>query len=139
MKLVFVDTFFWTAFTNPQDAYHQQAIMLYQSLSHARLVTTDEVLVEFLNFFCLGGGYTRYGVTQRVRDILQDDQTQVVPQTRESFLAGLDLYSQRLDKGYSLTDCISMNTMWEMGIMEVLTHDRHFTQAGFAILFSSEA
>ena len=34
-----------------------------------------------------------------------------LPQTRSSFLAGVELYRARPDKGYSLTDCISMQTM----------------------------
>lgn len=60
----------------------------------------------------------------------------MVEQTHQSFLLGLDLYQNRLDKGYSLTDCISMNTMRQLGITEILTHDRHFTQEGFVILFN---
>jgi predicted nucleic acid-binding protein len=44
---------------------------------------------------------------------------------------------QRSDKGYSLTDCISMIIMRQMGIAEVLTHDKHFTQEGFSILFQN--
>jgi len=39
------------------------------------------------------------------------------------------------DKGYSLTDCISMIVMKQRGIIEVLTHDKHFTQENFRILF----
>ena len=35
---------------------------------------------------------------------------------------------------YSLTDCISMETMRAEGIREILTHDNHFTQEGFTIL-----
>ena len=50
------------------------------------------------------------------------------------FFEGLALYGSRLDKGYSLTDCISMNAMRERGITDVLTHDDHFTQEGFNIL-----
>jgi uncharacterized protein len=41
----------------------------------------------------------------------------------------------RLDKGYSLKDCISMHTMRQRGISEVLTNDRHFEQEGFRALF----
>jgi predicted nucleic acid-binding protein len=37
--------------------------------------------------------------------------------------------------GYSLTDCISMDTMRQLGIAEVLTNDRHFEQEGFRALF----
>ena len=52
-----------------------------------------------------------------------------------SFEAGLRLYEARPDKGYSLTDCISMQVMRREGIREVLTFDRHFEQDGFRILF----
>lgn len=46
----------------------------------------------------------------------------------------MELYGARLDKGYSLTDCISMYVMREHGLTEVLTHDQHFTQEGFRTL-----
>jgi uncharacterized protein len=69
-----------------------------------------------------------------VRDLLTNPAIQVIPQSRQSFLAGLALYEARPDKAYSLTDCISMATMRDQGIMDVLTHDAHFTQEGFTIL-----
>jgi uncharacterized protein len=59
----------------------------------------------------------------------------VIPQSRESFLAGIALYDARPDKEYSLTDCISMQTMRREGLTEVLTNDRHFEQEGFRALF----
>ena len=62
----------------------------------------------------------------------------VVPQSRESFLSGLALYSARPDKRYSLTDCISMQTMRREGIDEALTSDRHFEQEGFQALFRAD-
>ena len=43
-------------------------------------------------------------------------------------------HKSRPDKAYSLTDCISMETMRHEGISEILTHDAHFTQEGFTIL-----
>jgi len=46
----------------------------------------------------------------------------------------LALYEARLDKEYSLTDCISMAAMRQEGIIEILTRDGHFTQEGFIIL-----
>ena len=55
--------------------------------------------------------------------------------TRESFLSGMALYEARPDKGYSLVDCISMQTMRKEGLTEVLTNDRHFEQEGFRALF----
>jgi predicted nucleic acid-binding protein len=60
----------------------------------------------------------------------------VLPQSRDSFLAGLRLYELRLDKAYSLTDCISMEIMRREKLDEVLTHDEHFSQEGFRPLLT---
>jgi uncharacterized protein len=69
-----------------------------------------------------------------VRDLLNDPTVTVIPQSRQTFLAGLALYEARPDKEYSLADCISMAAMRQEGITEVLTHDDHFTQEGFTRL-----
>jgi hypothetical protein len=45
------------------------------------------------------------------REIFQYPIVTIVPQSRESFLAGLSPYRARPDQGQSLTDCISMHTM----------------------------
>ena len=58
----------------------------------------------------------------------------VVRQTPDLFDAGLALYRRRLDRGYSLTDCMSMIVCRERRIGDVPTHDRHVEQEGFAIL-----
>jgi uncharacterized protein len=73
-------------------------------------------------------------VTLNVREILLNRNVEVIPSSHESFLAGLTLYLARHDKGYSLTDCISMNVMREQGLTDVLTTDHHFTQEGFRVL-----
>ena len=44
-------------------------------------------------------------------------------------------YEARPDKGYSLTDCISMQAMRREELTDVLTNDRHFEQEGFRALF----
>ena len=67
-------------------------------------------------------------------DILADPEIVVRPQSHQSFLSGFALFKARPDKGYSLTDAISMEAMREEGLTEVLTHDGHFTQEGFTIL-----
>ena len=67
--------------------------------------------------------------------MLSDAAVDVLPQSRQSFLSGLALYEARPDKEYSLTDCRSMLAMKNLGVTEVLTHDHHFTQEGFTILF----
>ncbi len=69
-----------------------------------------------------------------VHRILDNPDIETSPHTRKIFLSGLELYENRLDKNYSLTDCISMHAMRERGLTEVLTHDKHFAQEGFSLL-----
>ncbi|HEX8465986.1 MAG TPA: hypothetical protein VF627_15335 [Abditibacterium sp.] len=66
--------------------------------------------------------------------MLASGEVEVRPQTRAQFLAGLALYEARPDKEFSLTDCISMQMMRELGIFEVLTHDHHSAQEEFVAL-----
>lgn len=67
--------------------------------------------------------------------MFQDLGVRVILQTHDSFSAGLAFYRARADKGYSLTDCISMQVMRREGLTDVLTSDRHFEQQGFNALF----
>ncbi len=138
MNAVFVDTFYWVALTNPHDNWHHRVKEASQSLGPVRMLTTDEVLVEFLAFLSKEGRDLRKAAVTLVRRIRDNPNITVVPQSRVSFEAGLRLYSDRLDKQYSLTDCISMETMRQYGLTDVLTHDQHFSQEGFSILLKGD-
>ena len=138
-RAVFADTFYWVAVTNPKDSSHRRALTLSASLRDVPIITTHEVLTEVLAYFAGRGTRSRTQATRNVRRILSVPTIRVIPQSQESFLAGLELYEARPDKGYSLTDCISMNTMKTEGITDILTNDVHFTQEGFRALFRSRA
>ena len=90
--------------------------------------------MEFLSAYAGRGAYLRQEALKTVRAILGNVHVTVLPQTHESFMKGLDFYASRADKAYSLVDCISMDTMRQIGLTEVLTNDHHFTQEGFTIL-----
>src|SRR5262249_11788075 len=100
-----------------------------------RIITTDEVLTEFLNALAGTGPVGRAYDGATVHDIRNDPHVDVLPQTRADFDAALMLYEARPDKAYSLTDCRSMLALRTLGLAEVLTHDHHFSQEGFTILF----
>lgn len=135
MRTVFADTFYWVAMTNPNDAWYDRVMKVNKSLANPFVVTTDEVMDEFLTHFCDKGEFWRTKAVELVHRIHQNPNVRVVPQTRDSFNRGLLLYESRPDKDYSLTDCISMEYMRENGLHEVLTHDHHFQQEGFTLLF----
>jgi predicted nucleic acid-binding protein len=97
-------------------------------------VTTDDVLDEALAAVSgLGPGY-RQQAALMVRRIQANAGVECIAQSRASFMAGLELYERRPDKGYSLTDCISMSAMRARGINDALTNDHHFEQEGFGVL-----
>ncbi len=135
MKQIFADTFYWVALINPRDNWHQRAREVTSTLKNVEIVTTDEIFVEVLNFLSAQGTKMRMRTVEFISDIMQNPHIQVRQQNRESFLQGFELYRHRLDKEYSLTDCISMTVMQSLKISEVLTHDHHFKQEGFIILF----
>jgi predicted nucleic acid-binding protein len=134
-RVLFADAFYWIALLNPGDAFHPPVTALSRALGSVGLATTDEVLTEVLNYFAPSGPYWRGKAAALIHDLRSDPNVNVLPQTRFGFDAALALYEARPDKGYSLTDCRSMQAMRDLGISEVLTHDYHFTQEGFTILF----
>ena len=131
MRRIFVDALYWIAITHRRDQWHHAAVIASRQLVNCQLVTTDEVLTEVLNAFGEAGPFLRRESVALVHDLLNDLSASVIPQSRQTFLAGLALYEARSDKGYSLTDCISMATMRREGIAEILTNDAHFAQEGF--------
>jgi predicted nucleic acid-binding protein len=133
MRRVFADANFWCARVSSNDQWHEKALEAERSLGGAQVVTTDEVLIEFLAGIS-GTQILRKTAAQMVRRILDNPNVAVLAQTRSAFLEGLDLFESRPDKSYSLTDCISMQAMRREGLTEILTHDHHFVQEGFTIL-----
>jgi len=135
MTAVFADTFYWVALADFSDSAHPRALAITAERAASAIITTDEVLGEYLTFFASAPETLRRQVAASVQRILANPVIRVIPQSRISFLSGLDLYAQRPDKGYSLVDCISMQTMRNEGLTEALTNDRHFEQEGFSALF----
>ncbi len=54
-RTVFADTFYWVAVLNPHDPFHAVALSWGRNAGTVRLVTTDEVLTEALNWFSGAG------------------------------------------------------------------------------------
>ena len=134
MDEVFADAFYWIALANPADQWHDAAKRFDDDNPNVLLLTTEEVLTEFLNYYAGAGIRGRRIVGAMCEQVLSHPNITVIAQSHKSFLQGLELYRQREDKGYSLTDCISMLRVRERGIQRVLTHDKHFEQEGFTIL-----
>ena len=134
MRTVFADAGYWIALLMPNDELRQRAENVAIQLDPFRVVTTEMVLVEVLNFATRQGDHARALAADKVKDWLTDPRVDVVPQTDDQFRDALDLYSNRLDKEWSLADCASFLLMEEMNIREALAYDQNFEQAGFIAL-----
>ena len=131
MRALFADTFYWIALADAADSAHRRALELTSTWRDVLVVTTDEVPAEHLTFFATAHENMRRKALINARRILQNPGVRVISQTHASLLSGMELYEARPDKRYSLTDCVSMQTMRREGLTEALTNDRHFEQEGF--------
>jgi uncharacterized protein len=98
-----------------------------------RIVTTHWVLVELADALC--DPSIRSVTEQFIRAMLTSSDALVVSDIKW-FQTGLELYGNRPDKAWSLTDCISFSVMEARDFREALTGDHHFAQAGFVPLLS---
>jgi hypothetical protein len=55
VRTVFADTFCWAALTSPDDGFYQKALEFSRLLLPQRIVTSDDVLIEYLAFFAKAG------------------------------------------------------------------------------------
>ena len=134
MRQIFLDTFYLKALADKGDNAHEIAINMAARLRNFRGVTSEMVLTELLNALCSRGEYLRQSAIRLTRRLRNDGKTIIIPQTSEQFEQAFDFYQRRLDKGYSLTDCASMQIMRQLDINEILTFDKHFQQEGFLAL-----
>ena len=133
-RQVFVDTAAWLALINVDDDFHNLAKQVRKKLQqdNCSLITSDFVLLEVAD--ALTNPRIRSQTINFINRLRNLFGLKIVPISQSLFNAGWQLYSQRLDKDWGLTDCISFVIMQQEGITIAFTSDKHFEQAGFARL-----
>jgi predicted nucleic acid-binding protein len=134
MRKIFLDTSYLQALADFGDNLNPLATAMTARLGNFRGITSEMVLTELLNALCSRGQFLRKSAIRLTHDLRNDSKTIIIPQTSEQFEQAFDFYQRRLDKGYSLTDCASMQIMRQLEINEILTFDKHFQQEGFLAL-----
>ncbi len=135
MKATFADTSFLLALVLSDDEHHRRAVA-WQACVAGPLVTTEYVLVEFVD--ALVAGHLRDVALQTVTLLRTSPAVRVVSASSSLLEDGLTLFRERRDKNWGLTDCISFVVMERESIEKALTTDHHFEQAGFVALLRSE-
>jgi uncharacterized protein len=129
---VFMDTYALIAWINARDIAHQSVKSYLESYS-GTIVVTEWVLLEFAD--ALSQAKVRAIAVEAINRIRRLSMFDVVGFTSNYHDTGFELYANRPDKDWSLTDCISFAVMSQRGLTEALTADHHFEQAGFRAIF----
>ena len=130
-NVVFLDTNGWLALLNASDQLHQRADAVWRDLGLRgySIVLTDWVVAE------TGNGLARTRARERffqiTEEFMKGPRCKVVFITSDLLRRALALYLARGDKQWGLVDCSSFIVMADEEIVEALTNDRHFDQAGF--------
>ncbi|BAC90370.1 type II toxin-antitoxin system VapC family toxin [Gloeobacter violaceus] len=131
-KRLLLDTVFIQALLNRRDQYHFQSRAAFPMVREALEVwVTQAVLTEVGNAL---SGIDRSAAVQFIEQCYQTVNVRVVSVDRALLMRALRLYGSRQDKTWGLTDCISFAVMQEQGLLEALTADEHFVQAGYRAL-----
>jgi predicted nucleic acid-binding protein len=133
-KPVFLDTSFAIALSAPTDEYHRRANELAEQLEtdETPLLTTRAVILEIGN--ALSKLRYRQAAVELLGALEADSNVEIVPIAEDLSARAFQLYRERPDKEWGLTDCISFVVMRERGLTAALTTDEHFTQASYQAL-----
>lgn len=128
---VFLDTAYAIALSSKTDQFHNKAILLAGQLreQQIRIVTTRAIMME------IGNAFSKQRFRSIAIKLLQsmdnNQDIEIIPFSEHLYQQAFNLYCQRNDKQWGLIDCVSFTVMKDRNILESLTNDDHFRQAGF--------
>jgi uncharacterized protein len=131
---VFLDTAYAVALSSSNDLFHQRALHLADEIEAAgvRVVTTRAVMLEIGNAF--SRQRRRPAAIELLDSLEADPGAEIIPLSEQLYGRAWQLFRERPDKEWGLTDCVSFIVMQDRGMTEALTSDEHFRQAGFHTL-----
>ena len=135
MTPTFIDTSFLIAFLLTDDTHHDRAVAR-QNKVKGTLLTTEYVLIEFAD--AMVAEHLRSKTSPVIQALKNDPAVRIAEASTGLMDRGLEMYTSRNDKRWSLTDCISFVVMRDFGAVDALTSDHHFEQAGFRALLRHE-
>lgn len=127
---IFLDTGFAIALLSSRDQYHPTALRLAAEIRRqgTKIITSDAVLLEM--GAALAKLIYRPAAIQLIDGLRTDPKVEIVPLDSRLFEVAYQLFRERPDKEWSLTDCVSFVIMQERHISQSLAADEHFKQAG---------
>jgi len=136
MNKIYVDTSGWGNLVDTLQQFHAEtkAIYLNAKQNGSRLVTTNYVITELVALLSSPLRIPRNKSIKFIESIKSSALVDIVHIDEDLDAKSWELLKNRADKNWSLVDCSSFIVMQENKIIEALTTDHHFEQAGFVRL-----
>lgn len=131
-----MDTSGWAAWLDAREHRHADTEALVNDFWQQgyRLVTTNWVLSELTAVLTSPLRISKPRQVVFLDDIRSDPGIHIVTVDAGLEADAWQLWRTRLDKDWSLVDCASFVVMTRLGVVEAITADHHFDQAGFVRL-----
>jgi hypothetical protein len=131
---LFLDSSYAIALAASSDQLHSRALELAEEIEREsrRLITTRAVLLEIGN--ALSKQRYRAAAVQLLASLESDPSVEIISLTGDLYSQAFELFRDRPDKEWSLTDCASFAVMQARDLTDALTSDEHFEQAGYRAL-----
>lgn len=138
MSEYFLDAAYAIALSAPADQHHERAVKVAREIKAqgARVITTRAVVLEIGN--ALAKARHRKVAVNLLLALEADPAVEIISISDDLYKEAFELYRRRPDKEWGLTDCISFVVMQERGVINALTTDEHFEQAGFVAVLKDE-
>jgi predicted nucleic acid-binding protein len=114
-----------------RETRHFRATQLYNSA--VRLVCHNYILTEFVAL-AIARRAPKQAALQFIDTVVRSGEIDINWVGQELHERAMDLLTKRIDKTWSLCDAVSFVIMKEHGVLEALTTDHNFEQAGFVRL-----
>ncbi len=133
---IFIDTSGFFALISREDKYHTEANQCFVDAARNKqyFITTDYVLVETATLI------KARRMSHQLRDFFKRVENARTCHTlwtdEKQFTLARDFFIKHQDQAWSFTDCHSFLTMKQLKLLDALTADHHFAQAGFNAILS---
>lgn len=129
--MIFVDAGAFIARFMRDDQHHRDSLAAWTNIQTRpqRLITTDAVFIETLNFISQRwpGGST----ADVASGILNVPGIQMMKVSDADIRAAIGIIAKFGDQEFSFTDCLSFAVMRRLKLRKAFTFDHHFGVAGF--------
>lgn len=136
MPDIFADTAGWGHLIDSSQLCHSQAAAIYGRARREgrKFITTNYILTELVALLISPLRVPRPKIVAFIEGLRASPSVEILHIDAALDQRTWEFFTQRDDKDWTLVDCSSFVVMKEHRIIEALTTDHHFEQAGYVCL-----